>query len=308
MTPAPPASLRRAARPGAVLLLLVVLGAAACASGRGRPATAGPGAAEEARPGLVGLNATLWMQTAAEYSASARQAYRAAARALPELRADPSHTALAGGPPGADSESRPPAVILDVDETVLDNSPFQAHLVHENRAFGPEIWASWVREARARPVPGALGFVRTAREMGVDVFYVTNRDHELEGATRRNLREAGFPLDAPGDAVLTEGEREGWGSDKRDRRAEVARTHRVLMLVGDDLHDFVAGTDTTPTARRALARRHGEKWGRSWIMLPNPAYGSWERAASGPGGSSSPADQQARKREALDPWRPGSRR
>lgn len=301
----------------AVLLLLVLTGCAG--RGAGQAAEPGPAPAEGAHPGLVGLNATLWMQTAAEYVASARQAYRAATVALPDLLADSAHSALADrgsaegdghrarargeGAHASGPAGRAPAVILDVDETVLDNSPFQARLVREGRAFGPGIWGEWVREARAEPVPGALDFVRAAREMGVDVFYITNRDHELEPATRRNLRRAGFPLDAPGDPLLTEGEREGWGSDKVDRRASVAETHRVLMLVGDDLHDFVAGTDTTPAARRALARRHAGKWGRSWIMLPNPAYGSWERAAYGADRSLSPAEQERRKIEALEPPR-----
>ena len=195
-------------------------------------------------------------------------------------------------------------MILDVDETVLDNAPYQARLVLSGEEFSPETWAEWVREEAAEPVPGALSFTRTAAERGVAVYYVTNRDHRLEPATRSNLRELGFPLPDGEDRLLTQGEREGWGSDKASRRAHVARDHRVLLLLGDDFNDFVSGVRASPEAYRTLLDRHQDRFGRDWFMLPNPTYGTWERAATGFRSGLSADEAVRAKLESLDPRRP----
>lgn len=242
-------------------------------------ATPGPAAEAPDRGPLPGLNATAWVQGSAGYEATALQTYRLAERALEEALADSSRSAVLD--PGEGYRSRPPAVVLDVDETVLDNSPYQARLVRSGRDFSPETWAAWVREEAAEPVPGALAFTRAADELGVAVFYVTNRDHRLEPATRANLRRRGFPLPEGPDRLLMQDEREGWGSDKESRRAYVAEDHRVLLLLGDDLNDFVSGTRSSTEAYHRLRERHRDHFGRDWFMLPNPNYGTWERAARG---------------------------
>ncbi len=254
---------------------------------------------------LEGLNATLWTQQSAEYRASAEQAYRTASRMLDQALADPAWTAVAEqtGDPG----HLPPAVILDVDETVLDNSPYQARIIVEGREY-PDGWDAFVREATAPPVPGALGFVRYAAERGVTVFYVTNRDAPLEEATERNLERAGFPLAADLDVLLMRGEREGWGSDKSSRRAFVAGTHRVLILAGDDLNDFISVSRASIGERDRLEADYASHWGVKWIMLPNPAYGSWERALYDFDYELSPKQKRERKRENLKTGEEGPRR
>ena len=245
---------------------------------------------------LEGLNATLWTQQSAEYRASAAQAYRTASRMLDQGLADPAWTAVPEqeGDPG----DLRPAVILDVDETVLDNSAYQARLIVEGREY-PDGWDAWVREATALPVPGALGFARHAAERGVTVFYVTNRDATLEEATERNLERAGFPLAEDLDVLLMRGERESWGSDKSSRRAYVAGTHRILILVGDDLNDFIPVSRASIEERDRLEAEYASHWGVRWIMLPNPAYGSWERALYGFESGLSPEQRRERKRENL---------
>ncbi len=229
--------------------------------------------------GIEGLNATLWMQRSAEYRGSAEQAYRTAGQALEEGLADPSWTAAPEQ--AGDPSSLPPAVILDVDETVLDNSPFQGRLIREGREFNREMWSAWVGEAAAPPVPGALAFTRAAAERGVTVFYVTNRDSDLEAATKLNLERAGFPIAERTDVLLTRGEREGWGSDKTTRRAHVASRYRVILLGGDDLNDFISVSRSSIDKRDRLESAYSDHWGRKWIVLPNPSYGSWERALYG---------------------------
>jgi len=233
-------------------------------------AAAGPGA-----PTHEDLDSTLWVQTSAEYGALTRQIFQLATLRLEEALADPAWTAALEQEATAGA-GLPPAVIVDVDETVLDNSPFQARLVVEGTDFSGPRWQAWVSKAEAEPVPGAGDFLAHAQARGVTVFYVTNRDHQLEKATRANLLAVGFPVDASRDVVLTSGEH-GWNSDKSPRRGEVAKTHRILLLVGDDLNDFVAGARAkAPEPRRELAEENRERWGRGWILLPNPQYGSWE--------------------------------
>lgn len=235
-------------------------------------ATAAPGAGPAALPDSI-----VWFRTAVEYRATAAQAYRLAAVMLDRAIADPGWTAALEQ--SGDFGSKPPAVILDVDETVLDNSESQEPDIRDGAGFTEERWAVWCNERRAPPIPGALEFTRAAAAKGVTVFYVTNRDHALEPATRDNLAKYGFPLDPARDTVLTKNERPDWSSEKSSRRRLVAQDFRVLLLVGDDFGDFIEGARTTLEAREALAEANAAMWGVKWIVLPNPLYGSWKTAA-----------------------------
>jgi acid phosphatase len=248
------------------------------------------------------LNAVLWMQQSAEYEASALQVYRIASLHLDEALLDPTWDALvneaeATGPATADRPGV--AVILDVDETVLDNSPYQARLVEADAAYSRETWNEWVREERARPVPGALSFTLKAAEAGVTVFYVTNRTADLEEATRKNLLAQGFPVSEVEDVVLTRGERSDWTGDKSSRRAFIAERYRVLLLIGDDLNDFVQADDLSPRGREMRVNQYDAVWGSKWFVLPNPAYGSWERAVTREAGAQGREEQVQAKSKAL---------
>jgi acid phosphatase len=226
------------------------------------------------------LNSVLWTQTAAEFQVLAKQSYIRAQEALDEALEDTSWTAALEQEGLYDM--RPPAVILDVDETVLDNSPYEARLIQREAMFSTDTWHQWCQEARAPAIPGALEFTRYAASKAVTVFYVTNRRHEVEEATRKNLEALGFPLDSRRDTLLTRGERREWDtSDKTPRRKEVASRHRVLLLIGDNLGDFVPIDGLTVDQRAKLVEQYPDYWGKRWIMLPNPQYGSWEGALYG---------------------------
>jgi acid phosphatase len=227
------------------------------------------------------------MQTALEYEASAVQAYRLAQIQLDAALADPSWTAAIEQTGDASKLSRT-AVIVDVDETVLDNSYYQARMIRDRTEYSSATWDPWVQEARATAIPGAVDFVKYVASKGVTIFYVTNRMSNLEEATRRNLVAVGFPVqtsggvDEPIDTVLTRGERPEWqASAKGPRRAHVAQSYRILLLIGDDLGDFVADAGGTLADRKTRTAPQREWWGRRWIMVPNPSYGSWERAVIG---------------------------
>jgi acid phosphatase len=190
---------------------------------------------------------------------------------------------------------------VDVDETVLDNVVFQARLIQSGRAYSEPVWREWVEERKATALPGAVEFLREADASGVTVFYVTNREATSEAATRENLARLGFPLDRGGrDTVLCRGERAEWAaSDKASRRAEVARDFRILLLVGDDLGDFLGAAGSLPADRERAAAQYATWWGSRWIVLPNPMYGSWERAVMAPA-PGLPDDPAARKRARLE--------
>jgi len=258
--------------------------------------SAGCASAPSARPNL---DATLWVQTAAEYEAVTRSVYVAALAELPALLADSARSATQEQ--GGDFSTLPPAVILDVDETVLDNSPYQARLLVSGDSYSSDSWADWVDERDAEAVPGALEFTTGAAALGITVFYVTNRRAPEEQATRDNLESLGFPLRSDIDVILTRGEQPDWDSPKSGRRRVVAGTHRVLMLVGDDLNDFVDVVGLTVEGRNEVAGRYSEHWGQRWRMLPNPTYGSWERALFDSDYGLEPSERTDRKAEHLEP-------
>lgn len=225
-------------------------------------------------------SATLWVQNAAEYDALTTLVYRTASAKLQLAKEDSYWTASLLQAQQKDSSyfDLPPAIIVDVDETVLDNAPFQARMIKQNSSYSPEAWNSWVREANADAVPGAKAFTNYAADLGITVFYLTNREHEVEAATRENLQALGFPLSDAEDVILTKNERDSWTSAKTERRAYVAERFRILMLVGDDLNDFTSAKNISQKGRNAIVENHKTLWGNKWYVLPNPVYGSWEQA------------------------------
>jgi len=251
------------------------------------------------------LDATLWSQTAVEYDGVTRGAYRLAGAMMQRALRDSAWTAALEQ---ADQDpfqyrSKPPAVVLDVDETVLDNSAYQARLVRNNETYDSETWNAWCRDREASAVPGALAFTQRADSMGVQVIYLTNRDSVVEAATRDNLRKLGFPVEDDPDAVLTQGEKPGWES-KEPRRAWVAERYRVLLLMGDNLGDFIEPADTTLAARQRMADTYEQFWGTRWVALPNPQYGSWEGALFEYDYGRSRWEQLRRKHDRLKTGRP----
>ena len=277
--------------------LLLALGAGGCASRAAAPAGA-PVPSSVAVATHENLHAVLWVQTAIEFRATALQAYGRARQQLDAALADPSWTAALEQT--ADASALPPAVILDLDETVQDNSPFQARAIRAQLAaraagrwvegFDPVAWDAWCAEAKAGAVPGAAEFLRYARSRGVTPFFVSNRTGPLEAATRRNLAALGIEASDAPDTVLLRNERPEWSaSDKTARREAVARTHRILLLVGDDLGDFVPA-DGSVAARAERLAAHEARWGTQWIVVPNPMYGSWERAILTPPAAGGPLD------------------
>ncbi|MEQ8525553.1 5'-nucleotidase, lipoprotein e(P4) family [Gracilimonas sp.] len=224
------------------------------------------------------LQSTLWVQNSAEYDALALQTYATAVRTLPLPLEDSFWTASLNQEQDDNFMSLPPAIILDVDETVLDNSPFQARMIKQGKDFNIEDWNAWCKQAKASAIPGAVEFTNFAAERGVTIFYITNRGYEVEEATRKNLIEEGFPVSNSIDNIMTNGEEPGWNSSKTERRKQVEENYRVVMIIGDDLNDFLPAKDISQKKRADLTEKYSEYFGRRWFILPNPVYGSWEQA------------------------------
>lgn len=231
------------------------------------------------------LYATLYLRSAAEYQALAHTIYSAAAAQLDTLIENKQHSAA------LEQQNAfydlPPGVIVDVDETVLDNSAYQATLVAENKTYNTPHWDRWVADAQAGAVPGAVDFARLAESKGVTMLFLTNRrciqrDPDGDACPQRaetisNLISEGFPEPDPGNVYLRSAEFD-FASDKGSRRSAFAERYRIIMLFGDDLSDFVSGLKVqgvTPADRKAAVAQNSMRWGREWYVLPNPSYGSW---------------------------------
>jgi acid phosphatase len=223
----------------------------------------------------------VWQQTSVEASLLDEQVYRDATDRLDAARKDPDWDALPRDERTAPVKGLPPAVVLDVDETVLDNSTYQARLIRDDREYDDASWGAWANEEAARAIPGALAFTRSAAKRGIRVVYLSNRAQDLGDATLDNLRKLGFPV-ADRDAFLGLGTYvagcEQNGSEKSCRRRLVGRKYRVLMQFGDQIGDFVEIVANTPNGRIDAMKPYADWIGERWFVLPNATYGSWEPA------------------------------
>jgi 5'-nucleotidase (lipoprotein e(P4) family) len=274
------------------LSAFVAVGLAGFAAGlvvSGRPSAADPGPVPRAvvkeDPPNRSLDANFWMQISAEYRACCYQAYNLARRRLTEK--------VQQVPPGG--WAKPPAVVLDLDETVLDNGEFQSRLIRNGLAYDQATWDDWEKTgfAQVRLVPGAKAFIDQAKLLGVRPVYITNRSQkkEFRDGTLNALEL--LDIEVPDDDLLCA----TTTSDKSARRAQVESRYTVLLYLGDNLRDFFEsdfksmvdnlkpGPKTTDpdklraaiAARAAAVDRCEDLFGREWIILPNPAYGEWAK-------------------------------
>ena len=260
------------------LMLLAGIGMAGCAT------TDGP----DTLPAHDNADAVVWMQTSAEYAAVTTSIYAAAREALEKIaEAEPGRT-------------RQMAIVLDVDETVLDNGRYQGQLVLDDSGYDSETWDDWIALRTASAVPGVVEFIGTAQALGFHVAFITNRSCRARPNTpdncpqlqdtESNLQSVGIDTasttlflrgDGPTDrcrSFLSAAERvEGkWSSDKTSRRACIVLDYDIVMLFGDQLGDFAEiGDSQQGVSGRDIAATYPDRWGKTWFMLPNPTYGSW---------------------------------
>ena len=235
------------------------------------------------------MDAVIWLQSSATYAGVTTSIYNRAESLLRDVAQS------------SDQRLSRLSIVMDLDETVLDNSAYQAQLIVDRTTYTSETWDQWVSLRSAGSVPGAVEFIQTALSLGFSVDFITNRSCRVRlGAddpcpqkedTLANLRTIGIDTTkttlalrsetppAHCRALLTPSERSDgrWSSDKTSRRSCVQHDHEILMLFGDQIGDFTEEHETAAKdAGREIAKEHADKWGKSWFMLPNPTYGNWK--------------------------------
>ncbi len=204
------------------------------------------------------LYTAFYQQQAAEYKALCLQSYNLARMILDGALTQPS--------------SMPPAIVTDIDETILNNSPYAVKRALENKEYSLESWQEWTSLSMADTLAGALDFFNYAKGKGVEVFYITNREEAERAGTQKNLSKFGFPYADSTHLMLRQGT-----SSKELRRQTVAANYTILLYLGDNLADLSARFDkkTTEERNRNVMDLSGE-FGSRYIVLPNPFYGDWE--------------------------------
>lgn len=254
-----------------------------CPSGLGQSplATAQEPADNEYQEGAI-----LWTQRSGERNALAYQAFALARMMLDRDLIVPLSNRIRR------------AVIVDIDETVMDNSRYQAMLLKTRQNYNAQNWTEWVNRAEATAIPGAVEFLRYAASRGVRVFYSSNRKTIEKEATILNLKKLSFP-DVSNETVLVQTDLHN--SSKEDRRQSVSRKYRVVLLMGDNLNDFsnVFENSKTVAARLASVERNKNQFGARFIVLPNPMYGDWENAIYGYNFKLTEEQKAAKRRQAL---------
>jgi 5'-nucleotidase (lipoprotein e(P4) family) len=206
-------------------------------------------------------NAVLWFQQSAEMQASFLQAYKHG-EILLKSKLDTINS------------DKKLAIILDLDETVLDNSPYEARLIRTGANYESESWGIWCEEASANALPGALEFLNYAHKNGVEIFYISNRKQNLFEATLKNLQKIAAPQADSIHLML-----QTTSSDKTERRNIVKTQHHVLLYIGDNLTDYdQVYAERKEDLGKLLVGKNQDELFNNFIMLPNPMYGEWEGA------------------------------
>ena len=198
-----------------------------------------------------------WHKNSAEYKALCLQAYNIATNKL-ELEISKNH-------------KKPLAIIADLDETILNNTPYNEMLINENKSFNQENWTNWVNKEIATAIPGSLDFFNYAKSLEVEIIYLSNRKVENYEATKSNLVELGFPFDDTTLMLLREED-----TDKLARRSSI-KGYEIIMLIGDNLGDFdSAFFGKTNQERWEASIFLKDSFGDKFILIPNLIYGDWE--------------------------------
>jgi acid phosphatase len=248
-----------------------------------------------------GLEANLWTQRSVEFKGNAMTVYALGKLRLDQALADKTWTAAPVEQKG-DFANLAPAVVLDIDETVLDNSLYQVWAMKTGNVFSLPTWNEFCNAKVSRAVPGAAEFTKYAESKGVKVFYISNRALEVKQATRENMEKFGFPLGGNVDTLMMQGEKPDWGSKKGTRRAVIAKDYRILLEFGDNFGDFDDRYGSSEADRVKFFEENKDRWGREWLVIANPTYGSFDAAPFG-FNYKAPADEQRKaKWDVLDAW------
>jgi 5'-nucleotidase (lipoprotein e(P4) family) len=247
------------------------------------------------------LLATLWMQRSVEFKANALSIYELGRIRLDQALAEKNWTAAPAEQKG-DYQNLPPAVVLDIDETAMDNSAYQVWMMENNQSFSTKTWDQFCAAQISTAIPGAVEFTKYAESKGVKIFYITNRGANTEKDTRENMAKLGFPIGGNVDTFLMQNEKPDWGSAKGTRRAVIAKDYRILLNFGDNFGDFDDRYRATEADRLKAFEENRARWGREWLVIANPTYGSFDTAPFGHDFKKSREEQRKAKWNVLESW------
>ena len=234
------------------------------------------------------LKSILWTQTSAEYRALCYQAYNTAMEQInKEIK---KHK----------KKDKPLAIVLDIDDTILDTSIYDASFMDTNKRPTLGNMKTWINSAAASPMPGAVEFLKEVSKKGVEIFYVTNRraPEHVEG-TIKNLEKYDFPSANKEHVFL----RTDSGS-KQERFDKIAKDFKIIVYMGDNAGDFPLDTyGKLFDERKKIFDDHKKDFGTKFIVLPNPIYGSWESAIAENYNKMSPEEKGVARRSVLRRWK-----
>ncbi|MBZ4188221.1 5'-nucleotidase, lipoprotein e(P4) family [Niabella beijingensis] len=255
------------------LLLLLLVTAISCSTTRhsARETQTAP-----ALPVSGKLWGSLFQQKAAEYAALCHQAYNAAQASLDKTLSGPV-------------SAKPRAIVTDIDETFLDNSPYAVYRAFQGLDYDSKTWQEWTSKGNAVPLPGSVAFFNYAASKGVTVFYVTNRGENERAGTMANLKRFNYPFADDAHLIMMQKE-----SSKEARRQQIAARYDIVLLLGDNLADFSMLWDKKTTKERLQrVEENAAQFGTRFIILPNITYGGWEDAIYGNSHSLTPAQKDS---------------
>lgn len=210
------------------------------------------------------MMATNWYQTSGEAKALYIQGYNIATERLKEYLKKP--------------HEKPYSIVLDLDETVLDNSPYQAENIVKGVGYSSGTWDEWVKMKKAKAVPGAKEFLQFADKNGVKIYYISDRVESQLDATIENLKNEGIPVQSRENVLLKNKEDK---SGKVNRREYVKKHTDLIMLFGDNLSDFDVFSSSSIEDRNKRVEELAAEFGDKFILFPNPMYGAFESAIYG---------------------------
>lgn len=204
------------------------------------------------------LYAAVFQQTAAEYKALCLQAFNIATWQIDQRLSE--------------SYQKPLAIITDIDETFLDNSPYAVQMARQGKSFDEKTWNQWTSKGEAIALEGSLDFFNYAASKNIEIFYITNRNQNDRKGTLENLKSLNFPFADDAHLIVRDTE-----SSKEVRRQKISETHEIVMLLGDNLSDFSVVFDKkTKQQRDQNVLENAALFGKKFIVLPNMGYGDWE--------------------------------